>query len=273
MMWDGVSPRNWMMYSPRSVSTGSIPAASRAWLRPISSAIIDLPLVTLFAPIDLHRSMMIVARLLGVLRVVHLAAALAHLALVGLEIEVEMGERVILDRARAVAQRLEFGQPRDRGRAPADEIAREGRVRPAGARRSAPRATFSLKCAEVATSLIGARSVWLSPIAGPSAMPARISATWRALTAEPSRCSLPAMFKRQPRSPASTVSALAPRMSSAFRETIAFESSPYLVANRPPKPQQVSASSSSTSVRPSTPASSRRGCALTPSSRRPAQES
>jgi hypothetical protein len=39
-----------MMYSPRSVSTGAIPAASRCALRPISSAIIDLPLVTVWAP-------------------------------------------------------------------------------------------------------------------------------------------------------------------------------------------------------------------------------
>ena len=63
------------------------------------------------------------ARFLGVLRVVDLAAALAHLALVGLEIEVEMGERVILDRAGAVSQRVELGKPGDRGRPPPDEIA------------------------------------------------------------------------------------------------------------------------------------------------------
>ena len=34
------------MYSPRSVSTGSMPCASRWSLRAISSATIDLPLVT-----------------------------------------------------------------------------------------------------------------------------------------------------------------------------------------------------------------------------------
>ncbi len=59
------------------------------------------------------------ARFLGVLRIVDFAAARADLVLVGLEIEVEMGERVVLDRARAVAQRLELGQPGDRGGAPA----------------------------------------------------------------------------------------------------------------------------------------------------------
>ena len=77
MMCEGVSPRSWMMYSPRSVSTGSIPAASSAALRPISSAIIDLPLVTVFAPSRLQRSTMISRALLGVLGEVHVAAALA----------------------------------------------------------------------------------------------------------------------------------------------------------------------------------------------------
>ena len=38
------------MYSPRSVSTASIPAFSMAAFKPISSEIIDLPLVTDFAP-------------------------------------------------------------------------------------------------------------------------------------------------------------------------------------------------------------------------------
>ena len=41
----------------------------------------------------------------------------------------------------------------------------------------------------------------------------------------------------------------------------------------PPKPQQISASRISVRVNPATLASSLRGCALTPSSRRPEQES
>ena len=39
------------MYSPRSVSTGSMPAASRCSLRAISSAIIDLDFATVRAPL------------------------------------------------------------------------------------------------------------------------------------------------------------------------------------------------------------------------------
>src|SRR4051794_26658286 len=55
--------------------------------------------------------------------------------------------------------------------------------------------------------------------------------------------------------------------------TIAPEMSPYLIANVPPKPQHTSVSSISTSLKPLTLPSSRRGCALTPSSRRPEQAS
>ena len=80
------------------------------------------------------------ARFLGVLRVMDLAAARADLALVGFEIEVEMGERVILDRLGAVAQRLELGQPGGRGRAPSDEIARKRHRFLQAVRSSAPRA-------------------------------------------------------------------------------------------------------------------------------------
>ena len=46
MMCEGFSPASWMMYSPRSVSTTSIPAASSAGFKPISSVTMDLPLTT-----------------------------------------------------------------------------------------------------------------------------------------------------------------------------------------------------------------------------------
>ena len=65
----------------------------------------------------------------------HMAARLDDLALVGLEIEIEMGERVVLDRARAVAQRVEFRQPRRGVGAPADEVLARAAARPAGAGR------------------------------------------------------------------------------------------------------------------------------------------
>ena len=126
------------------------------------------------------------ARFLGVLRVVDFAAARANLALVGLEIEVEMGERVILDRAGAVAQRLELGQPGGRGRPPTDEIARERhRALQSGVGQRVMRVLFELGGGRDPAHR--AASGLPSPIAGPSAMPARISAMWRALTVEPSR--------------------------------------------------------------------------------------
>ncbi len=51
-----------------------------------------------------------VARLLRIRSVVHRAAALGHLALIGLEVEVEMPERMVLDGARLGAKRLELRQ-------------------------------------------------------------------------------------------------------------------------------------------------------------------
>ena len=126
------------------------------------------------------------ARFLGVLRVVDLAAARADLALVGLEIKVEVGERVILDRLGAVAQSLKFGQSRGGRRSSADEIAREGhRALQSGVGQRLMRVLFELGRCRDATHR--AASGLPSPIAGPSAIPARISATWRALTFEPSR--------------------------------------------------------------------------------------
>src|SRR3546814_7326953 len=91
--------------------------------------------------------------------------------------------------------------------------------------------------------------------------------------AEPRRCSLPAMFIRQPRSPASRVSAPLARMKSALAVTILLEISGYFTQKVPPKPQQTSASVISVSSTPGMDCSRRRGCAFTPSSRRPEQES
>ncbi len=51
----------------------------------------------------------------------HLPAAGRHLLLEALEIEVEMGQRVVLDDARFIAELVEFRQPRDRRGAVHDE--------------------------------------------------------------------------------------------------------------------------------------------------------
>jgi hypothetical protein len=50
MMCDGFSWASWMMYSPRSVSTGVIPACSRASLRSISSVAIDFDFTAIRTP-------------------------------------------------------------------------------------------------------------------------------------------------------------------------------------------------------------------------------
>jgi hypothetical protein len=50
MMWEGFSPASWMMYSPRSVSTGVMPACLSASLSSISSVAMDLVLTARRAP-------------------------------------------------------------------------------------------------------------------------------------------------------------------------------------------------------------------------------
>ena len=71
-----------------------------------------------------------VARVLGSLGEVHRAARPRYLLLVGLEIEVEMGERVVLDVARLLAQLLELRQRGRRLRALVDEIVADMVQRP-----------------------------------------------------------------------------------------------------------------------------------------------
>ncbi len=72
-------------------------------------------------------------------------------------------------------------------------------------------------------------------------------------------------------SPASSVSAPVAAMSFALSPTMRTEMSGYFTQNVPPKPQHVSGSASSRTSNPSTDASRARGCARTPSSRRPEQ--
>ena len=52
MMWYGASRASWMMYSPRSVSTGSMPMDSSTSAMPISSDTIDLLLMTVLTPLS-----------------------------------------------------------------------------------------------------------------------------------------------------------------------------------------------------------------------------
>ena len=117
MMCEGVSSRSWMIYSPRSVSTTANPASARAALRPISSATIDLPLAIVLAPCAMQSLDDDCRSGFGGSGEMHGSARLAHALLVSFEIEIEMGQRVVLDVARVVAQRFEFRQACD-GSAP-----------------------------------------------------------------------------------------------------------------------------------------------------------
>ncbi len=182
MMCEGASPRSWMTYSPRSVSTALMPFSLE---RRVEADLLGDHRLALghhlgaarLADAEDDRD-----RFVGVARVMHVAARLDDLALVGFEIEIEMGERVVLDRAGAVAQRVEFRQPRRGVGAPADEVPR---VR--------QRALQALVVERVVDIVLEARrgggdahfacASAGSPIAGSSVMPASTSATWRAFTA------------------------------------------------------------------------------------------
>ena len=105
----------------------------------------------------------------------HVAAAFDHLAFVGLEIEVEMSERMVLDRPCAVAKRLELGQAFGGGGAPAAEVPRmDERALKAGVGQRFVRVFLEPRGGGDGAHRAG--SFWLSPIAGPSAIPARTSA-------------------------------------------------------------------------------------------------
>src|SRR6266478_4619898 len=184
------------------------------------------------------------ARFIRCSRPMNPAARGEDVAFVKLEIEVEMLEGVVLDRLADFAQGLELGEALD------GEAGAGVRFEGAAAGEHGPyRAT---------------------PIGGTSpVMPASTSATWRTSTRRPRRWTLPAMFSRQPRSPASTASAPVPAMSASLSLTILSEMSGYLMQKVPPKPQQTSAPGSSLRLSPSTDASSWRGWSLTPSSRSP----
>jgi hypothetical protein len=72
--------------------------------------IIDLPLVTVCGHCLLADVEHDAARILRRLGPVHMAAGGKHLALIFLEIEVEMGQHMVLDVAGIVPERIEFRQ-------------------------------------------------------------------------------------------------------------------------------------------------------------------
>ena len=127
-----------------------------------------------------------------VARVMHVAAGLDDLRLVGFEIEVEMGERVVLDGARAVAQarRIPAAASTAAARRPMKLRAKRQRALQA-ARRRAPSCALSLKCGRGGDDAHGSAALGRLADRGSSVMPASTSATWRTFTGLPSRCSLP----------------------------------------------------------------------------------
>ena len=110
MMWLGVSPASCTMYSPRSVSTASMPASSSQSLRPISSLTSGLSLGDgrcAGIPADLQHD---AARLGVVTRPVDGPSRCLDGFLEGDEIGVEMIQDMILDADRLVDEIIELRQ-------------------------------------------------------------------------------------------------------------------------------------------------------------------
>src|SRR5262249_49449233 len=208
--------------------------------------------------------------------VVHMPALRDHPPLILLEIEIEVRQGVILDVACRIAQRVEFRQLVGNLFAAPDEIGLENlqRLLELAIRKRGVRVLLEARrCRGLAHDAPAVCCLGGAAMAGSPVIPASTSATCRTSMPAPSRARLPAMFIRQPRSPANSVPAPLARALATFLATMTLEISGYLTQNVPPNPQQTSASCISVRVNPATVASSLRGCAFTPSSRRPEQES
>ena len=208
-MWLGGWPEICRMYSPRSVSIGSSPCDSRNAVSPISSVTMLLLLVTERAPAAWQSSSTIARASAASRAQCTVPPRSTTLASNASQVEVEMGQAVVLDVAALVAQRLELGQPVG-GAGPVGDPAGldlgqsrlQRRILPAPRGRCPRTPAWWLPSAA-----IPGLSSPASPIAGVARSPASTSATWRLWMPEPSRLSRPAMFIRQPRSPASSRSA------------------------------------------------------------------
>ena len=165
-----------------------------------------------------------------------------------------MGDHVVLDRLAAFPRRLEF---REVGQRPRRACARRcrwcGRSRASACGRRAPRRRACLERSGASAHGL------IPPRRSPGRRPCRPAprSVWKAAHRRAAPVSLPAMFIRQPRSPASSSSAPVRSIAAAFSSTIALEIAGYLTQNVPPKPQQTSLPSSGRISSPATAASSR----------------
>ena len=190
MMCDGVSPSSWMMYSPRSDSSDSMPCSSRKSFKCISSETIDLPFTTRVAPCASRISSTIA-----------LASSVVSAQWTRMPLAAQFSSSV-LEELRQAAPACGRGSRR-RGRA--DRATRRGRrtgrrawlISPSMARRKFARSCGSFSAAAAA-----------GPEGGSSALSAHVvrshrnSATWRARTVSPlAPRAGPPMFRRQPPSP------------------------------------------------------------------------
>ncbi len=172
MIWLGGSWRSWMMYSPRSVSTGTMPLASRNGLSAISSVTMDFALGHGLRALVAQDGEHCRARFARVARPMHLAAARAT----------TLASKVVSSSSRCVTAYSRIARLASR---------RPSKSPKARVRRRASGAEMRLEPAECRlqqrVGQRGARRVGkrrhVSPSAGSPPMSASTSAAWRTLSA------------------------------------------------------------------------------------------
>ena len=220
----------------------------------ISSVASDFTFTTSSAPSALHERGDDLVRLGRVARPVDDAAGGLDGRLQLDEHLVEPAEGRILDRRTGLAQGLPVGHlGHDGGALGADRACRVADVGPDLGVRERSRGRVR--------EALGPR------IPGCAAHEARISARCTGRTSMPRRWRPPPMCIRHELSQAHTAPAPLATTAASFSSSIAVETSAFLTANVPPKPQHSSASGSSTSSTPGAARSSRSGASPTRSSR------
>ena len=100
--------RNWIIHSPRSVSTVSICCSSRCSRKSISSVVIDLDFTMSRASFLLGELSDKVGDIAAIARVDDLASALSHLGFEKLQVIIEILDGVLLDLVRLLSPELKF---------------------------------------------------------------------------------------------------------------------------------------------------------------------
>ena len=237
-MCDDQSCESCTMSSARSVSIAVTPRCSSAWLRSISSVVSDLTLTTSRAPWAAHEVAHDRVGLGRVARPVHVAAGRLHRRLELLEQDVEPAHGAALDRRPGRAQLLPVGH-----------LGHDRVALGADAARGVVQVAAQLRVVEAA-GLLGTGSR-----GGQDLRQVQRCARRRLRAAGRRRCAS-GTSSRPPRTPRRAVA----RTLRSLSASMASDTSAFLIANVPPKPQHSWASGSSTRSMPRTRAAGAAAC-------------